>query len=368
MQVATQKQRMHANRYKKSFLFIVALMIAVLCVFSHVQAVDEENCLFCHQYRGLSYIHKNGSFRLLYVTEDLYLNSPHGNLKCSDCHTEIDKFPHGETKKVDCLTICHIDEPSSGLPFSHQKVGDFLAQSVHSKTDPSGNLKPYAEDYPDCVTCHMDPLYRPLAFLKKDMPGLEEKTIQRCSICHEESAFMRKFFNHFTSRMQKLRKPREVVEMCSSCHDNIAMMQRHNRPNVVKSYMETFHGKAVYFGDEKSADCTDCHVMPGESIHAIHSMDDPASASYKDNIYKTCSDIDCHPDAQMNLAGYKAHVVVSSKRNPAEFAFCVFFVVLTLGSFIPLMIFTVLDMARSVFPNFTLIKKKVKKEKGKKAQ
>ncbi len=339
---------------------ITVLMLCVGLVLSCATvslAVDEENCLFCHQYRGLSYMQKDGKFRLLYVTQDLYLNSPHGVLKCSGCHTNIKKFPHGEPMKVNCVTMCHLDEPSSGLPFSHQKVGDFLASSVHSKRDADGNLKPHPEDYPECVTCHTDPLYRPLAFLKKEKPGLEDKTIARCAICHEEMDFLGKFYNHFTSRMQKLRPPIEVVEMCGSCHGDTEMMERHNLPNLVKSYMETYHGKAVFFDDESSAECTDCHVMPGKSIHEILSMTDQDSSTHSDNIYKTCSDIDCHPDSKMNLAGYKAHVVLVPEKNPVEFYVCVFFVFLTLGSFIPVMIFTVLDMARNVFPNFAFIKK-----------
>ena len=153
----------------------------------------------------------------------------------------------------------------------------------------------------------------------------------------------------------------EVVELCGSCHGNADMMERHDLPNLLKSYMETFHGKALVFGDEKSADCTDCHVSSGESIHSIHSMNDPKSASHKDNIYKTCSNIDCHPDAEMSLAGYKAHVMLTMGRNPIEFIVCSFFVILTIGSFVPLMIFTVLDMLRNVFPNYALFRKRSKK-------
>jgi len=349
-----------AMRIRKHALLLLALLVSMCSFLPAVQAVDEENCLFCHRYRGLSYIDAEGDFKLLYVTEDLYLNSPHGTLKCSSCHTDIEKFPHGDIKQVDCLVMCHVDEPSSGLPFSHQSVGECLAQSAHSSVAEDGQPKEHREDYPRCITCHQDPLYRPLAFLKTDMPGLESKTIQRCSICHEEKAFMSKFFGHFTSRMQKLRKPLEVVEMCGSCHGDSEMMERHGLSNLLKSYMETYHGKALVFGDERAADCTDCHVLPGQSIHEIRSMHDPESASHEDNIYKTCSDIDCHPSAEMNLAGYKAHVLLTPEKNPIEFYVCCFFVVLTLGSFIPLMIFTVLDMARNVFPNAVVFKKRKK--------
>ncbi|MEI6126325.1 MAG: cytochrome C, partial [Pseudomonadota bacterium] len=235
----------------------IALFFSAFAALPCAQAVDEENCLFCHKYRGLSFINKEGKFRLLYITEDLYMNSPHGNLKCKNCHIDIDKIPHGDVKKVDCLIACHMNDPSSRLPFSHKNVGKYLADSVHGKLDKDGKPKPYPEDYPDCLTCHQDPLYRPLAFLNVEKPGLEKKTIERCSICHQEKTFMNKFFSHFTSRMQKLRKPLEVIELCGSCHGNTEMMKRHNLPNLIKSYMETYHGKALVFGDEKAAECTD---------------------------------------------------------------------------------------------------------------
>ena len=362
MQVQTLPPRT-AGRFLHTAYGLLTLACMIFCCPFAAQAVDEENCLFCHQYRGLSYINRTGDFKLLYVTEDLYVNSPHGNLKCTDCHANITKFPHEDVQKVNCLVVCHMDEPSSGLPFSHQNVGDYLAGSVHGTTHPDSSPKDHPDDYPGCVTCHMDPLYRPLTFVRGEMPGLKEKTVQRCSICHEDEAFMSKFYNHFTSRMQKPRTPLEVIKLCGSCHGNTEMMERHGLPNLMKSYMETYHGKAIYFGDEQSADCNDCHVMPGESIHAIRSMHDPTSASYKDNIYKTCSDIDCHPDAEMNLAGYKAHVIVSPTMNPVEYTVIVFFVLLTLGSFIPLMIFSVLDMARNVFPNVSFFKRRRKPSK-----
>ena len=346
------------------YAVVLAVSAAILLCGPVAYAFDEENCLFCHKYRGLSYHNKEGKFKLLYVTEDLYVNSPHGNLRCTDCHANVDKFPHGEPKKVDCMLVCHMNEPSSGKQFSHKKVGDFLAKSAHSPVAKDGKPKQNAADYPDCKTCHQDPLYRPLAFLKEERPGLAEMTIYRCSVCHENKEFMRKFYNHFTSRMQKQRSPKELLEMCSECHADTVMMKRHNLENVIGSYLETYHGKAVSLGNELAADCNDCHVVPGESIHSIHNFKDPESAAYKDNIYKTCSAVECHPRAALNLAGYKAHVIVAPHKNPVEFYAVVFFVLLTLGSFIPLMLFTVLDMLRNLFPNAALIKKEKKDDES----
>jgi hypothetical protein len=340
------------------FLLIVASVIGGSVVIVH--AYDEDNCLFCHRYRGLSYINKEGKFKLLYVTEDLYENSPHGILRCTSCHTNVDKFPHGEPMRVDCMAACHINDPSTNRQFSHRNVDVHLLASIHSPFDKNDRPKQFPSDYPTCKTCHQDPLYRPLAFLKTgERPALEIETIDRCAVCHENKSFLRKFYNHFTSRMQTLRKPKDLVHLCAECHGNTAMMKRHKIENVVESYLETMHGKAVMLGNELAADCIDCHVQRGKSIHDILSMNNPASASYWKNIYKTCSEIGCHAGAALNLAGYKAHVLISPHKNRAEFYTVLFFVLLTLGSFIPLMIFTVLDMLRSIFPNFSFIKEDV---------
>jgi hypothetical protein len=319
-----------------------------------VGTIDEESCLFCHRYQSWSNNDNELNSSLLYIEEDLYASTPHGILECSECHKDITQFPHVETPKVDCLKVCHMDDPSSGLPFSHQDVGEYMDQSVHGRFDAEGKLKKYQEDYPDCKTCHMDPLYRPLAFLKETMPALEEKTIARCAICHENNDFGSKFYRHFTSRMQKARTPRALVEMCGECHGNPGIMERHGIRNAVHSFQETYHGKAVMFGDELAADCNDCHTMPGESIHSIRSKDDPKSISYPDNVYISCSNIDCHPTANKKLAGFKPHVVADRAFNPIEYYVLLFFVCLTCGSFALVMFANILAMTRLLFPNFSI--------------
>jgi len=55
---------------KKYFMnvFIIFSTLLTLCTVQAF-AFDESNCLMCHKHRGLSYIDKEGKFRLLYVTE-----------------------------------------------------------------------------------------------------------------------------------------------------------------------------------------------------------------------------------------------------------------------------------------------------------
>lgn len=122
------------KRFCRFFLFgSVLLLLSFFLMPIDSFAADIGNCLLCHKYPGLSRIDENGKFRLLFVNEPIFNNSVHAKVKCEGCHTDIKKIPHDTAKKVDCLTECHIKEPSSEQQFSHQEVAGFLTKSVHTK-------------------------------------------------------------------------------------------------------------------------------------------------------------------------------------------------------------------------------------------
>jgi cytochrome b subunit of formate dehydrogenase len=328
----------------------IVLLLAALIPAAPARAVDEENCLICHKHRGMSYIDENNMLRLLYISEPIYQNSPHGLLNCRSCHADIKDIPHKKAEKVDCLKECHLDKQGKLERFTHKQVGDILQTSVHSPIDEKGVSKPFPEDYPTCKTCHQDPLYRPLSFFKKIRPGVSDRIMSRCLTCHDDKTFIKKFYSHFTSRMQKLRSGADVVKLCSKCHEDADFLKRHNQPDVVYAYWETYHGKAVYMGDDTSPDCLDCHASSGGSIHSMHGKKDPRSAVYPANRLQACSNIDCHPNANQNLTEYKVHLLADRVRHPIEFYVSLFFVILTLTSFIPIMIAAILDLIREILP------------------
>jgi len=344
------------KRISTKLVFLICLIV-VSSTISFTQrslAFDEQNCLLCHKYRGLSYIGEEGQLMLLYITEPSYLNSPHALPKCGDCHTDVEGFPHESVKKVDCLAQCHVREPFSEKLFSHKKSADLLNDSVHSKWDKDGNLKEHQEDLPDCKTCHNDPLYRPFYYFKSAHAGISKKVIGRCLVCHDDDIYVKKFYSHFSSRMQKLRPPKELVAMCGECHEDDEVMQRHGLPNVLHSYRETYHGKAVHFGDEWTPDCLDCHVKAGESVHLMHAKDDPRSAVCKDEVFNTCSTLDCHPGTDPKLAGYNTHPSPDIKKNPVIFFTTLFFYLLTTITIVFVMLMIILDIARRLFPHYSL--------------
>ncbi len=100
--------------------FIVLLLIITLP--QKLYAIDSENCLMCHRFRGLARVDRDGSYRLFYVDETLFGRGPHARVSCKGCHADIEKIPHDNAKQVDCLRSCHIEEPTREIIFTHAKV------------------------------------------------------------------------------------------------------------------------------------------------------------------------------------------------------------------------------------------------------
>lgn len=312
-------------------------------------AADVGNCLLCHKYPGLSRVDANGSFRLLFVNESTFGMSVHTKVKCEDCHTDITKIPHENVKKVDCLTQCHIIEPSSEKKFSHKEVDTFLSQSVHSKLDKRQSPKKHMQDLPDCKDCHDNPLYRPLSFFKKVRPGISDASIGRCRVCHKTDEFIFRYYNHVTTRLHKIRNPKNIAEICARCHNDPEIAARHNLSTMaVYSYGETFHGKAANFLDERVPDCLDCHVERGRSVHQMLSQTDTRSPTNAMNKRFICSMAECHPKASPNLARYKVHASFDPQKSPLQFTFRLFFIVLTGGTLLPLLGMMFFDMMRKL--------------------
>ena len=119
---------------RKSVIYITAslLMAVVLVLFllgSHVEAADKENCLMCHKYSFMGRIDENGKRINYNVDENIYAHSVHRNVPCRDCHTYITKIPHDPvTEEVNCANQCHIKPPFSNENFSTH-TGDVYSET-----------------------------------------------------------------------------------------------------------------------------------------------------------------------------------------------------------------------------------------------
>lgn len=323
-----------------------------------VEAAQEElNCLICHKHRGLSRIDETGKFRLFYINNELFESGPHRRNKCKDCHKDIDRIPHRPAKKVDCTQQCHVVEPSGKKKFSHKHIAETLGKSVHGKLDEDGKPKPHQDDYPFCKDCHDQPLYRPIQVYKGEAKhGVSERSIARCKSCHQSGNFAEDFYEHVTSRLHKTRFSKEIVDVCAKCHQDPEFNKRHELDDAVTTYKQTFHGKLIALGSQRTPDCLDCHVVEGENNHSIQSKLVATSATHKDNRGRTCQASDCHKDAHPQLAGFQVHVTYDREKYPLQFYMLMFFKALmavVLYFFLALIFF---ELMRRLFPRFAFFK------------
>jgi len=336
----------------RSIFIIFVFLITTICY-----AVDDENCLLCHKYRTLSRIDKDGRTRLFYVNDSLFHSSVHGKIKCKECHNQITKIPHEENTKVNCLNECHIIEPTSEKRFSHEKVKKALMNSIHNPSNPYVNNHD-EKDFPECVDCHNNPLFRPIQIFKDiTEEGQSEKALARCKLCHKDD-FAKYFYNHVSHRLHTSKNSEEIVRMCERCHGKDEMAKKHKLKNAVATYKDTFHGKAVIFGFEYAPTCIDCHVSPNESAHSIRSYKDPNSSIADKNRWKTCAQKTCHPNATPGMGEVRMHVVIDKNLYKPEYYTALGFTCLTLGAYLPLALMIVLELFRDIFPNFSLRRRK----------
>jgi cytochrome b subunit of formate dehydrogenase len=331
-------------------LVLGLLALLTMVPAQRLHAMDAEDCLMCHRFRGLARVDKEGEYRLFHVDETLFNRGPHARVSCRGCHADIDKIPHSDAQPVDCLRSCHIEEPTREIIFTHGRVEAALEDSVHAPPDPNGAACDAPQDFPRCKDCHDMPLFRPVSIFKKMSAGVSEGAISRCTLCHTDENFVRYFYSHVTTRLHKARDPREVVSMCATCHADTAFAQRHGLPDVVSSYLETYHGKAVLLGSTLAPDCLDCHAQKG-SVHQMHAKTDPRSSIHPANVATTCRTKDCHATATPALASFDVHATRNPRTHPLEFAVAVFFVFATLGILLPILTLNVLGLVRELFPS-----------------
>jgi len=237
--------------------FLCALAAAVLLGFagpaaaststadSALNASSNDDCFRCHGQQDMMdrTIEVDGRQKSIFVDRALYEASRHGKLACTSCHIGFKPGLHdaGQTQAwliTAKLTACNN---------CHADVFDMYRGSFH------GNLV-FGESSgkaPVCADCHVAHNITP-----PDSPAFRAA----------------------------------IDPLCARCH-----------PEQLKTYLDSYHGKAYALGDARTAVCTDCH-----GGHKILPPSNPDSMVSEQNLVATCST--CHPGANKNFAGFMVHV------------------------------------------------------------
>jgi predicted CXXCH cytochrome family protein len=339
----------------------VLLWIALSGMASAAQREDSA-CQGCHTTEGLSTLLPSGEVLALTVDVEEIRTSLHGAMKCTECHTNIQGYPHPKITAYDrrgfqmeryrqCQT-CHPDQYKQALDSNHARV---LA---------AGN-----RDAAICVDCHSSH-----AVTKPNEP--RQKISAKCGMCHRvtyaqylKSAHGRALLEignsdvpvctdcHGAHRQEdpttmafRLKSPK----ICARCHRNAAMMRKYNiSPDVFDTYVADFHGLTVtLFEKEHSgqqtneAVCTDCH-----GIHDIQKASDANSTVVKKNLLTTCRR--CHPDATANFPdSWVGHFAPTRDRFPLVYYVNLFYRILIPFTIGGMVLFVIIDAGGRIIRRF----------------
>ena len=278
-------------RFRDKLVFFISIFIlAGSWSISLAQDITTSDCMECHSDPELTKVGKDSIVISLFIDENKYTNSVHGDLECVDCHADITELPHEENlQKPDCAT-CHDDILEEYLNSVHGRLyaaGDKNAPQcwschddhyVYPSSDSLSTLSIFRQPK-TCATCHADPELIKLYNIPISKPcelysnsvhykaALKEGCYNaaRCTDCHgghdiEPSSKPTSHTNRYN-----------VPKTCSKCHQD-----------VYQQYAESVHGKALEAGASDAPVCTDCHTE-----HNIKHVKDPSSTVYSSVISKT---------------------------------------------------------------------------------
>lgn len=331
---------------------MIALSVAFGALVAPARAQDPDNCLYCHQYPGLSRLDDNtGTVRLFFV-DPTYTHSklgPHARLACTDCHqrSETGVVPHKTVSPVDCLRQCHITRPDAPeRRFSHAAIGRMLEQSAH-KPDALTQARldgaaPLAPNQSICLNCHDEPVFR------TDHVPIEPGATARCEVCHDtqmplDDDYMLK---HVSARLRPARPSLELAQVCSVCHSDPRFLASIGKEDPVASYARSFHGKAVLLGDQTSANCIDCHVGSGQNVHLMLGPKDPASSVHPNHVADSC--IRCHTDASVSIAATAVHLDIPRSVGSIDYLIAAMFILVTVCTYLPSALLMILELGQIV--------------------
>ncbi len=323
------------------------------------QGRDPDNCLFCHQYRGLSYFNQSNDTSHVFFVQPEYVHQqlgPHAVISCTDCHvrTEVSVVPHLPVSRVDCTKNCHLGSPTPDQIFSHRNVAEMLQKSIHTPevlskiASSKGRL--LSEGQSQCLYCHDEPVFRDPNGSFPVLQELGSRTFDRCDVCHQHQvpADTAYFLKHIAARLQPARPPLEMAQVCAVCHSDPAVCGAFKMHDAVGSYVRSFHGKAALLGDEKTANCLSCHIAAGANVHLMLKPENPASSVSSLRIADTCRNAACHPGADAPIGAASVHLDLPSIRGTLEFAVAAAFIILTIATFGPSMVICVLELFHQV--------------------
>ena len=278
--------------------------------------IPNERCMACHGDEDeKTDVRDDGSLVHIFVEHGQFDASVHSELRCTDCHTTIDRVPHREAPNVvvGCVQCHqetwaqHKDDPDGKherLAVVNKEIDKFLG-SVHARPSRLDQSRTNAT----CYDCHDAHNIGELGSHQRAESRLNNPEV--CGSCH--TAELADYRDSVHGRAV-LEQGDSEAAVCSDCHTTHAIDSPASDPvmltltencgdchtDALRTYRASYHGQVNKLGYTNSAGCSDCH-----GAHQVLGEDDPASMVHRDNRLETCSQ--CHENAPQGFLGFHAH-------------------------------------------------------------
>ena len=226
---------------------------------------SNDYCIGCHSQQGMSRPLGDGAVLPLTINGQRFRESVHAqeDVACTDCHTEIQKFPHpefsGESRRAVTLSMytacqrCHEDQYQSVQDSVHQTAmaaGNEAAAVCTDCHNPheqqrltdfrTGDLLPEARlGIPQtCARCHsaIYDTYKSSVH-GAALTGEGNLDVPTCIDCHG----VHNIQNPTTARFRN-----ETPQLCAKCHTDKPLMSKYGlTTDVLDTYVADFHGTTV---------------------------------------------------------------------------------------------------------------------------
>jgi len=371
---------LHAGLHRIRLLLILAglALLAGVTIFlaapasaapaqAPARSPQNEACLACHTRPDFNRTLPSGEVLSLTIDRDHFRDSVHDGIDCTDCHTDISRFPHPRLaarslrdfslQMYTACQTCHVDQYSATLDSVHQDAlaaGNTQAAICTDCHDPhtqarlvdqGGSLLPEARlQIPEtCARCHSTiyEQYRDSVH-GSALIGEGNADVPTCTDCHGVHSI-----SDPTTAAFRLDSP----QLCAACHTDASIMDKYGiSTQVLSTYVADFHGTTVTLFEQTSPDqptnkpvCFDCH-----GIHDIRRVDDPVyGLEMKQNLLLRCQQ--CHPGATANFPGaWMSHYIPSPQHSPIVYYVNLFYKIFIPGVLGPMALFVLSDSVRRI--------------------
>ncbi len=323
---------------------------------------NQMNCLSCHRSHQMSEEAREtedfGCGACHEEAEQEYRTSVHRRARlrgdevaatCGDCHSGHKVLPASDPESMvnhfnipDLCGKCHTEETVITSDYVRLPISlPSYLESIHGKGWVEG--KPTAV----CTDCHgdhdLESAASPTSSINKNNLAITcgqcHRTISEdylgsvhgralahgitdspsCTDCHDEH-----LIRATKDERSAVHKGNQATMSCGSCHEDPEMAVRYGLPpEVVQSYVDSYHGWAIKRGGKAVAVCEDCH-----NTHDIRSRLDPKSSIHPDNVVATCGR--CHANSNPRFAASYSHVLARDKKMIHDWVALVYWILIPL--------------------------------------